>query len=379
LKKKILSIARRYRAELRHRLRGPSRSWISRASSRRADELGRHAVKEGLETLDLANIHGYALLDLMPADGSEATRGRAVRRAGDFFLEVVRPIEGTHDAVLEKYAELERSNDSLKQRTTELTAANKRLKAEMVQRKSAEASLLMSEKNHRVLLREARQMQHRLRHLSHQVLSAQEEERKEISRELHDEIVQTLTGINVQLASLKIESGVSKKSFSKHISYTQRLVEKSVDIVHQFARDLRPTLLDDLGLIPALHAYMKSFTARTGLQVGFSTFAGIEKLSNDKRTVLYRVAQAALVNIAEHAKASSVSVKIEDLPQAVLMEIKDNGVSFDVAHVLDSRRNKRLGLIGMRERVEMVGGTFRIVSTPGLGTTITVILPFKNK
>jgi hypothetical protein len=91
-------------------------------------------------------------------------------------------------------------------------------------------------------------------------LSAQEEERKEISRELHDEIVQTLTGINVQLASLKIESGVSKKSFSKHISYTQRLVEKSVDIVHQFARDLRPTLLDDLGLIPALHAYLKAFT-----------------------------------------------------------------------------------------------------------------------
>jgi len=124
---------------------------------------------------------------------------------------------------------------------------------------------------------------------------------------------------------------------------------------------------------------MKSFTARTGLQVGFSTFAGIERLSNDKRTVLYRVAQAALVNIAEHAKASSVSVTIEELPEAVLMEIKDNGVSFNVAHVLDSRRNKRLGLIGMRERVEMVGGTFRVVSLPGVGTTVSAMLPFKNK
>jgi signal transduction histidine kinase len=315
----------------------------------------------------------------MPAHGSETARNRTIKRAGEFFLEVVGPIENTHGAMRGKHAELKELNGSLCQRTTELTDANRKLREETIQRKAAEASLLKSERDHRVLLREARQMQLRLRHLSHQVLSAQEAERKEISRELHDEIVQTLTGINVQLASLKIESGVSKKSFTKHISYTQRLVERSVDIVHQFARDLRPTLLDDLGLIPALHAYMKSFTARTGLQVGFSTFAGVEKLGNDKRTVLYRVAQAALVNIAEHAKASSVSVKIEELPQAVLMEIKDNGVSFDVAHVLDSRRNKRLGLIGMRERVEMVGGTFRAVSIPGLGTTITSILPFKNK
>jgi signal transduction histidine kinase len=316
----------------------------------------------------------------MPANGAtQSSRDKAVKRAGEFFLEVVSPIEKTHSAMQEKYSELKRSIESLRMRTAELTASKRKLEAEMVQRRKAEAMLLMSERNHRILLREARQMQLRLRHLSHQVLSAQEAERKEISRELHDEIVQTLTGINVQLASLKIESGVSKKSFTKHISYTQRLVEKSVDIVHRFARDLRPTLLDDLGLIPALHAYMKSFTARTGLQVGFSTFAGVERLSNDKRTVLYRVAQAALVNIAEHAKASSVSVTIEDLPQAVLMEIKDNGVSFDVAHVLDSRRNKRLGLIGMRERVEMVGGTFRVVSLPGVGTTVSSMLPFKNK
>ena len=210
-----------------------------------------------------------------------------------------------------------------------------------------------------------------MRHLSHQVLLAQEEERKDISRELHDEIVQTLTGINVQLASLKIESGASKKSFSKHITYTQRLVEKSVDIVHQFARDLRPTLLDDLGLIPALQTYIKAFAARTGLRVRFLAFAGVEELENDKRTVLYRVALAALVNVAEHAKASNVSVVIKALPQAVLMEITDDGRSFDAAHVLDSRRNKRLGLIGMRERVEMVGGTFRVDSAPGRGTTIS--------
>src|SRR5580658_1798117 len=93
LKKKILNISRRYRAELRKRLRGTSHAWLSRASSKRAENLGRFAVGEGLETLDLANIHGYALLELMPANGAtQSSRDKAVKRAGEFFLEVVSPI-----------------------------------------------------------------------------------------------------------------------------------------------------------------------------------------------------------------------------------------------------------------------------------------------
>jgi len=332
-----------------------------------------------METLDLAAMHGDALLALMPPNCTATVRDKTVKTAGMFFLDVLTPVEKTHRTTVEHVAKLRQSNAALQQRTVQLTSSNLRLKVEVVHRKSAELSLQASEKNHRVLLREARQMQLRLRHLSHQVLSAQEEERKEISRELHDDIVQTLTGINVQLAGLKIEAGASKTSFSKHIGYTQRLVEKSVNIVHKFARDLRPTLLDDLGLIPALHAYMKGFTARTGLKVEFSTFEGVEKLSNEKRTVLYRVAQAALVNVAEHARATLVVVNIRNLPQAVLMEVKDNGKSFDVKHVLDSRRNKRLGLIGMRERVEMVGGTFDVESSLACGTTISSKLPFKRR
>jgi two-component system sensor histidine kinase DegS len=372
LKKKIHRLSQRYERELRRRLSGGSQS------PRRAEGLGNEVVSEGLETLDLASIHGRALVSLTNAGSSAAEQADTVKRAGAFFLEALAPIENTHAASVENVAQLRRSNASLCQRTTELNAANRQLKAEVVKRKSAQRSLRLSNQSHRVLLQDARRMQQRLRHLSHQVLSAQEAERKEISRELHDEIVQTLTGINVQLATLKIESGVSKRSFSRHISYTQHLVEKSVDIVHRFARDLRPTLLDDLGLIPALHAYMKGFTKRTGLRVGFSTFAGVERLSNDKRTVLYRVSQAALVNISQHARANTVSVVIKDLPKAVLMQIKDDGRSFDVDRVLDSRKNKRLGLIGMRERVEMVGGTFTVESAPGLGTTISAMIPFNH-
>ena len=151
-----------------------------------------------------------------------------------------------------------------------------------------------------------------------------------------------------------------------------------MDIVHRFARNLRPTLLDDLGLIPALHAFMKGFTKRTGLHGGFTAFSGVEQLSNDKRTVLYRVAQAALINISQHARASTVSVDIKNLGHAVHMEIRDDGKSFNITRVLDSRTNKRLGLIGMREGVEMVGGVFHVESAPGRGTTVSATLPFKR-
>ncbi len=373
LNRRRRELSQKYQSELRFHLKSrPS------VGSGRAERVGHAAVNRGLETLDLASIHGAALLAIMPENCSAAVRNRTVKQAGIFFRDANTPIEKTHNVSIESMAELREANEVLRRRTIDLSSANKLLVTAVRKRKSAEESLRKSERNHRVLLQEARQMHVQLRLLSHQVLIAQEEERKEISRELHDEIVQTLTGINVQLATLKIESGVSKNSFTKHISYTQRLVEKSVDIVHRFARNLRPTLLDDLGLIPALHAYLKAFTRRTGLHVSFSAFAGVEKMSNDKRTVLYRVAQAALINTAQHAHANTASVEIKDLPQAVLMEVQDDGRSFDVAHVLDSRRNKRLGLIGMRERVEMVGGTFTIESIPGRGTAIFARIPFKR-
>jgi signal transduction histidine kinase len=359
--------------ELGRALRHPAKR-----SAGRAEALGEEVIARGFETLDLAYIHGEALLALMP-DLPDAARETALKRSGAFFIAALRPIERTREAMIENAAELKRSNSSLRQRTTDLTAANRHLTAEIEQRTVAERLLKAGEKNYRLLLVDSHQMQRRLKHLSHQVLLAQESERKEISRELHDEIVQTLTGINVQLASLKLEAGATKKSFSKHIGCTQRLVRRSVDIVHRFARDLRPTLLDDLGLIPALHAYMKDFTKRTGLKVGFSTFAGVEQLSNDKRTILYRVAQAALVNVAQHAKAAKVSVVIKSLPEAVTMVIKDDGKAFDTARVLDSRANKRLGLIGMRERLEMVGGVFAVHSAKGLGTTISASVPFKRR
>ena len=252
-----------------------------------------------------------------------------------------------------------------------LAASNRKLEQEVIQRHSVEAALRQSEQHSRQLLEQTRR-------LAHRVLLAQEEERKQISRELHDEIAQTLTGINVELAALKLTTTASTAGIAKKISSTQRLVEKSVDIVHQFARELRPLVLDDLGLVPALHSFLKGFTKRTGLQIHFTTFssARIQQLNNVTRTVLYRVAQEALTNVARHAHASRVDVRIQKLPRAIGLTIKDNGQSFPVARMLYAKTNKRLGLLGMRERVEMIGGSLRIESAPGQGTTIHAEVPF---
>jgi signal transduction histidine kinase len=261
-----------------------------------------------------------------------------------------------------------------------LDAANRELKREIIRRKVIEAALKESKEYSCQLLAEALQLQKQLRHLSHQVLQAQEEERKRISRELHDEIAQVLTAINLHLAKLKNEAAPNSKDFKRKIARTQRLVEKSVNIVHQFAGQLRPAVLDDLGLIPALHSYVKDFAKRTGLSIRFTSFTRdkAKQLDSAKRTVLYRVAQESLMNVARHAQASEVNMSIHKLRGVIHMEVKDNGKSFQVQAALPTGKKKRLGLLGMRERVEMVGGRFSVESSPGNGTTIRAEIPFAN-
>jgi len=253
----------------------------------------------------------------------------------------------------------------------ELAASNLELSLEITQRKAAEEALRKSERHYSQLLEKSDRLQGQLRRLSRQILSAQEEERKRISRELHDVIAQTLTGITVRLAALKEEAAHNTTGLERNIARTQVLVARSVNIVHQFARELRPAVLDDLGLIPALHSYMKNFTARTGVRTHLTAFAGVEQLDAAQRTVLFRVAQEALTNIGRHARASRAEVIFRKLPNGIGMIIKDNGKSFQVDRVLHARGRQRLGLLGMRERLETIGGHFDVQSTPSQGTTIS--------
>jgi len=138
--------------------------------------------------------------------------------------------------------------------------------------------------------------------------------------------------------------------------------------------------LDDLGLIATLHSVLKDFMRRTGIRVHFTTFASarIDELDNATRTVFYRVAQEALTNIASHAHATRVELSFQKLQGTLLMQIKDDGKSFAVERVLHPGRNKRLGLLGMRERLEMVGGNLSVESAPGQGTTIRAQIPFRG-
>jgi two-component system, NarL family, sensor histidine kinase DegS len=138
----------------------------------------------------------------------------------------------------------------------------------------------------------------------------------------------------------------------------------------------RPAVLDDLGLIPALHAYSKNLAARKKIKIHLTAFSGVEALGGAKRTVLFRVAQEALTNVARHAHATEVRMSIAEIAGSIRMEIGDNGKAFDVAKTFRAKNPKRLGLVGMKERVEMVGGRFAVESAAGQGTTVRAEIPF---
>ena len=256
-----------------------------------------------------------------------------------------------------------------------VTATNKNLEREIIQRETAEKSLKASKQVTSELYAKARTQGHALRHLARKLISAQEDERKRISRELYEVTTQTLAGINVRLASLKAECGGAISGLRTKIDSIRQLVEKSMDVAHSFARELRPSMLDDLGLLPALQSYLKTFTEKTGIPVAIEAFAGIEVLDSIQRTVLYRIAQESLTNVVHHAQATNAKITIRMKEDVIVMEIADDGKGLEVVGTARAKKNNRLGLLGMRERVEMIGGTFSISSAPGKKATVRVELP----
>jgi two-component system sensor histidine kinase DegS len=278
------------------------------------------------------------------------------------------------EILLSRYAG--QQEDLVARRTGQLSRRTAQLSASNVQLKASLRTVRQGREEIGAHLLSAQLLQKKLRYVTHQILTAQEEERKKISRELHDEVVQTLVGINVELSALVHGNSPDVRLLKDKISSTQRLVESSVDAVHRFARDLRPAVLDDLGLVPALRTYCEGLAERKKLKIHLTADRAVEQLASDKRTVLFRVTQEALTNVARHAHASHVKLRITKTGAIMRLEISDNGKSFPVQKKLQAKGNKRLGLVGMRERVEMVGGTFTIESTPGQGTTVRADLPF---
>jgi two-component system sensor histidine kinase DegS len=228
MKQKPNGLSQRYVTALRKHLnQGP------RASLQPALELGRRAVVLGLETLELARIHERALVTLEAASSKDGIQ----KRAEIFFTEAIIPIVETHRAARQSKIQLNRLNETLGRRTVELAATHRQLKRGIVRRKSVEAALKISGRHYTKLLKDSLQLQEGLRQLTHQVLVAQEDERRKISRELQDEIAQTLLGINVRLLTLKQEARTNTKGLKNEIASTRRLVLKSAKSVRRVARE----------------------------------------------------------------------------------------------------------------------------------------------
>jgi signal transduction histidine kinase len=228
MKRKLIGLSQRYRASLQKHLKQGLR-----ASLQPARRLGRQAVALGLETLDVARIHEGALATLE----SSSSRDGIIKRAEIFFSETITPIEKTHRAALKANVRLSQLQRRLGRRTVDLVASNRSLKQRIAQRKTVEQALKKRGEHFKKLLKESLALQKYLQHLTHQILSAQEDKRKEISRDLQDEIAQTLLGINVRLLTLKKEAAVNAKGLQKEIASTQRLVDMSVKSLDRFARE----------------------------------------------------------------------------------------------------------------------------------------------
>ena len=371
MKRKLPTFETRYQQALRTHLK---QERLASPGPVSALGLAEEALAAGLRTPDLAKLHEQILVaEVLPGCPAKQ-RATILKQAGIFFAATVAPLE-TADRGTREGVRLRKIIAALSQRTVNLAAANEALCLDNARRKAVQEAFKKKEHHYTKSLKESELLKEQLRRLSREVLLAQEDERKKISRELHDVIAQALTGINIRLANLKREAALNTKGLARNIATTQRLVAKSVHMVHQFARELRPTVLDDLGLVPALHSYLKHFMERTGVRTSLTAYAGVTELDTVRRTVLYRVAQEALTNVARHARANSVSVNILKNANGISMQVHDDGISFQVQPVLLARGSKRLGLLGMRERVEMVNGHLDIESVPGRGTTITAHVP----
>jgi signal transduction histidine kinase len=212
-----------------------------------------------------------------------------------------------------------------------------------------------------------------------QILNVQEEERKRISRELHDEVGQAVVAINTYLAVSQRESPAQQDALLRtKIADIEKLLLGAMNRLHSFARELRPAVLDDLGLVPALRSYLKEYAERTGLLVHFERSARDAQLTSEQKTVLFRVAQESLNNVARHAQATEAEVSLRFVKSGIQLRVKDNGKGFVVDLARPGGEAKRLGLLGMQERVRLMNGRFLVRSVKGAGTTVVAEIPLRS-
>jgi PAS domain S-box-containing protein len=208
--------------------------------------------------------------------------------------------------------------------------------------------------------------------LLRRLVNAQEDEQRRISRELHDQLGQSLAALLLGLKALK--NSVRDESTIESIQRLQEVTTRIADEMHSLIRELRPTALDDLGLQTALANYLEEWAERSNITIDFHSNGLLnQRLGSQLESTIYRIVQEALNNVIKHANAENVSIILEKRENRVLVIIEDDGVGFDTEALLKTpTRNGRFGLLGMQERAALVGGSLSIESTPGIGTTVLV-------
>ena len=219
----------------------------------------------------------------------------------------------------------------------------------------------------------------RLTNLSRRVVQVQEEERRRLAIDLHDSAGTSLAAVQLNLMSIKNALRGSTPKASEVLAETIALIAEVIANVRDICGELRPSVLDYVGLSPALETCAKNFDERTDMTVRFAQDPAIGRLPPDLESVLYRIAQEALTNCAKHASAMRVDLRLSASDGLVTFTITDDGSGFDLASVAHGAKAPGLGLLSMRERAEFMGGTLTVDSVPGKGTRITVELPTRDE
>ena len=222
---------------------------------------------------------------------------------------------------------------------------------------------------------EVEQARSELQQLSARLLDIEEEGRRRLSRELHDEIGQALALLQIEISHAAAQSGPIPESMRVRLERSRALIERTVQTVRNLSVLLRPALLDDLGLVPALQFQLEDFLRRSGIACEFVENGVSDGLPDSIKTCVYRIIQEALHNAEKHSGATRVKVAVKQNGERLTAEVVDNGCGFTVDPQGRPFRNNGLGLLGMRERAANNGGTLTIDSAPGRGTRIALVIP----
>lgn len=317
----------------------------------------RHFEEQTAVASSLQRFHYVTSCLILLVIGASLVYGQRLRRQ---LESATREKEAHIEALRRSEAELDRR---VGERTAELLRSNESLSREIDERRQVEEALRRSDRRAQSLV-EVRQQ------LLKKVMSAQEDERRRIARDLHDEIGQAITSLLIGLRT--VADTTTLAAAQERAKDLRRIAVSALEEVRRLARGLRPSVLDDLGLSAALEHYAADYAQAHNIKVDVQAEAVAERLPEAVETALYRIAQEALTNTAKHAAAKHVRIVLEQKPRFVQLTVSDDGRGF-ASGMADPRA--QLGLSGMRERAALFNGTVLVESNAGRGTTVTVQVP----